>query len=289
MDRRGWGAIAARALIFGLFAVFLPRLACAAEPVLEISAGGETRAFTRAELLATPDAATVEVPKDVTYGVPMTYRAVPVASLLAGLSIPPDSVIEAVALDGFVAQIPLDPIRNTDATKAVAWIAIELADRPWPKIPGKDYTAGPFYIVWTGQEAASVSSEFWAYQTAKLVSQPSPISRWPALAVDPSLPADDPIRKGQTLFVAQCLACHKLNGAGSSDVGPDLNLPMNATEYMTEDGLHALIRDPKSVRIWPAQKMGGFPPTFISDHEIDLIIAYLKHMAGRKAAASQNP
>ena len=45
----------------------------------------------------------------------MSYRGVPVAPLLAGLSIPPDIVIEAVALDGFVAQIPLDLMRNTDA------------------------------------------------------------------------------------------------------------------------------------------------------------------------------
>ena len=72
MDLRGWRAIAARALIFGLFAVFLPRLAFAAEPVLEISAAGETRAFTPAELLARPDAATIEVLKDVTRTPPNT-------------------------------------------------------------------------------------------------------------------------------------------------------------------------------------------------------------------------
>jgi cytochrome c1 len=71
-----------------------------------------------------------------------------------------------------------------------------------------------------------------------------------------------------------------LNGGGASDVGPDLNLPMNATEYKA--GLHALIRDPKSVRSWPGQKMNGLPPDLQSDREIDLIIGYLKHMAGRK-------
>jgi hypothetical protein len=49
---------------------------------------------------------------------------------------------------------------------------------------------------------------------------------------------------------------------------------MNATEYMTETGLHALIRDPKSVR--------GWPPELLGDNDIDRIIAYLKHMAGRK-------
>jgi mono/diheme cytochrome c family protein len=90
------------------------------------------------------------------------------------------------------------------------------------------------------------------------------------------------LRKGQALYIAQCLPCHKLNGAGASDVGPDLNLPMNATEYMTPKGLHALIRDPKSVRTWPGQRMTGFPPSFVSDEEIDLIVAYLGHMAGRK-------
>ena len=119
---------------------------------------------------------------------------------------------------------------------------------------------------------------------AKLVSQPSPAARWPALAVDPALPAADPIRAGQTLFVTQCLPCHKLNGAGASEVGPDLNRPMNPTEYLTPEGLHALIRNPKSVRTWPMQQMPGFPPESLSDREIDLVIAYLQHMAGRKEA-----
>jgi hypothetical protein len=97
--------------------------------------------------LARPDAASVEVAKDVAYGTPMTYRAVPVAALLAGLDLPPDRAIEAVAIDGFAAQFPRDLVLNTDASKAIAWVAIEQAD-PWPKIFGKDYTAGPLYIVW---------------------------------------------------------------------------------------------------------------------------------------------
>ncbi len=258
--------------------------ALAAGPTLQIDVGGETRSFTRDAMLASPSAATLEVPKDSTYGVPMTYRAVPISALLKGLSFPPDSVIEAVATDGFAAQIPLNLVLNTDAAKSMAWLAIEPADKPWPKIAGKDYTAGPFYIVWTKPEASGIRSEYWAYQTAELKSQPSPATRWPEIAVDTSLPADDPIRTGQTLFVAQCMPCHKLSGAGASDVGPDLNRPMNPTEYMTPGGLHALIRDPKSVRTWPEQKMPGFRPSSMSDAEIDKVIAYLKHMAGRKTA-----
>lgn len=273
-----------RALILSCLLLLPTSFARAAEPSLDVAIGGETRSFTRDAMLAMPEAATIEVAKDATYGGPMTYRAVPVAPLLAGLTVPPDSVIEAVAVDGFAAQLPLDLVLNTKSGKAIAWLAIEPADKPWPKIGGKDYTAVPFYIVWTGADLKNVRSEYWAYQAAKLVSREEPAARWPQLAVDASLAADDPARAGQAVFIAQCLHCHKLNKAGASDVGPDLNLPMNPTEYMTAVGLHRLIRDPKSVRTWPGQRMTGFGPDHLSDHDIDLLVAYLKHMAGHKEA-----
>ena len=264
--------------------VLLSSTTQAAEPSLTVTVGGETRNFTREQLLARDDATTIEVAKDITYRVPMTYRAIPVAALLAGMNIPPDSVIEAVALDGFTAQLPLDLVLNSDESKAVAWLAIEQPDHPWPPVEGKQASAGPFYIVWTGADAASIRSEQWPFQMATLESQSSPAARWPALAVDPALPATDPIRAGQALFVVQCFTCHRLNKAGAADVGPDLNLPQNPTEYLSPKGLHDLIRDPKAVRTWPAQAMPPFPPDYLSDREIDLVIAYLKHMAGRKVA-----
>ncbi len=271
-----------RALVL-LCVLLLPALARADEPTLTITVGSETRSFTRAELLARPDAATIQVERDVAYRGPMTYRAVRVAALLAGMTVPHDSVIEAVALNGFVAQLPPDLLLNTDERTAVAWLAIELADQPWPSFPNKDESAGPFYIVWTGAQVESIRSEQWPYELAKLVSEPSPLSRWPALAVDSALPSADPIRAGQALFIVQCLTCHKLNGAGAADVGPDLNHPQNPTEYLTPRGLHDLIRNPKSVRTWPAQAMPALSD-YLNDREIDLISAYLKHMAGRKRA-----
>ena len=164
------------------------------------------------------------------------------------MTLPVDNVIEAVALNGFVAQLPPDLLLNRNESKAVAWLAIEPADRPWPPIPGKDLSAGPFYIVWTGAKVASIRSD-----------------------------------AGQALFLVQCLPCHKLNGAGAADVGPDLNLPQNPTEYLTPQGLHDLIRNPKAVRTWPGQAMPALSD-YLSDGEIDLIIAYLKHMAAKKQA-----
>ena len=272
-----------RALVLFCF-LLLSGFARADEPTITVTVGGDTRSFTRGELLARPDASTIQVTRDVTYRMPMTYRAVPVASLLAGMTLPPDTVVEAVALNGFVAQLPPDLLLNTDGRKAVAWLAIEPADQPWPPLPKeKGASAGPFYIVWTGAEVGRIRSEQWPYQLAKLASQPSPLLRWPALAVDSALSPTDPARVGQALFFVQCLTCHKLNGAGAADVGPDLNLPQNPTEYLTPQGLHDLIRNPKAVRSWPAQVMPALSD-YLSDSDVELITAYLKHMAGRKQA-----
>lgn len=252
------------------------------EPGIEISVGDTCLRFDRTQLLSRDDVQTIEINMDVAYGKSMVYRAVPLAPLLDGLKIPPDTVVEAVATDGFAAQLPVDLFVNTDPKDAVAWVAVEPADAPWPPLPGKTVSAGPFYLVWTGQQAATVRSEQWPYQMARLSTQPSPASRWPQLAADPVLSPTNPIRAGQSLFATQCLACHKLSGAGSAEVGPDLNQPLSPTEYLSPAALHALIRDPASVRDGPDRKMQGFTPEQMSDREIDQVIAYLRHMAGRK-------
>ncbi len=256
----------------------------AANPVLTVIIGDETRTFSRDALLARPDLTDVDIPADIGYGKPMRFRAVPLAALLAPFRAPEGSVIESVAVDGFAAHLPLDLVMNTDPAKPIAWLAIEPAGAPWPPLPGKPSSAGPFYVVWTGPIANTISSEQWPYQLARLESQLSPLARWPQLAVDPALPAAHDARAGQTLFITQCLPCHMLDGAGSSDVGPDLNRPMNPTGYMTHAGLHALIRDPKAVRSWPGQIMPGFAEDQMSDRDIDAVIAYLAHQADRKSA-----
>lgn len=252
----------------------------AANPTLEIVVDSDRHVVTRDALLARSDTTDIHVPADIAYGKPMSFRAVPLRALLEGLSLPGGSVIEAVASDGFAAHVPVDLLTNADPAKAIAWLAIEPAAIPWPNLPGKQVSAGPFYIVWTGAQAKSISSEYWAYSTIKLVSALPPVVRWPQLAVDDG--ATHKARTGQELFIAQCLPCHMIDGAGSSDIGPDLNTPMNPTRYMTRQGLHALIRDPKAVRRWPNQTMPGFSEEQVSDQAIDAIIDYLSHIAGRK-------
>jgi mono/diheme cytochrome c family protein len=264
-------------------AAFVATLALAAEPMLTLDVGGTAHSFTSAQLLANPATTEIDVPRDASYRQAMRYRAIPLDRLLAGADLPRDQILEAVATDGFVGMLPVDLILHAPPGAAQAYLAVEPAGAPWPPLPAKTVSAGPFYIVWLRPEASGIRSEQWPYQVAVIRSADSPAKRWPALGVDPSLPAGAPVRAGQTLFVTQCLVCHKLNGAGSADVGPDLNQPENPTQYFQVDALKRYIRDPTSLRHWPTMQMKGFDKEALSDHEIDLIVAYLAHMAGRKA------
>jgi mono/diheme cytochrome c family protein len=94
-----------------------------------------------------------------------------------------------------------------------------------------------------------------------------------------SFPSDAPARRGQDIFLTQCLPCHRLNGGGASEMGPDLGRPMNPTQYLTEPGLRAIVRDPRAVRTWPDQHMVGFDKTALPDADLDAVVAYLHAMA----------
>ncbi|PWC55140.1 cytochrome c [Azospirillum sp. TSO22-1] len=269
-------------MIARVLAVLLTLLAlpAAAEPALTVAVGGAERVYTPSTLLARPDVVTIAVPKDASYGGAMTYRAVPLRALVPMDALPRDGVLEAVASDGFVAHLPSTLLAQTAG--AEPYVAVEPPEALWPPLPGKGMSAGPFYVVWLKPEASGISAEQWPYQLARLLSADSPLARWPALGVAETLPADDPARAGQALFLANCLPCHTLNGGGGANVGPDLNRPMNPTEYLKPDALKRLIRDPASVRSWPEQRMPAFAEAALSDADLDRLVAYLGHMAGRK-------
>ncbi len=276
MPQRSEGSL--RVILFAMLFVGLASpLAAVAEPVLNVTAGGTTRQFTAAELLGWSIAATLSVSDDPSYGRAMSYRAVPLRSLLAAL--PPDTAdtIQARASDGFVAEIPHALVSGA----ATPWVAFEEPAHPWPLLRGKLASAGPFYLVWKDPERAAISPEQWVYALAALTAVPSPAQRWPAIAADPSVPENAPARHGQTAFIANCLPCHRLGGAGEGKVGPDLLRPMPATAYLTESGLHALMRNSAGVRDWPARQMPAFDEAALPNSTINSIIAYLQHLAMR--------
>jgi mono/diheme cytochrome c family protein len=254
----------------------------AAERVLTLSFGSEVRRLTAAELLARADAASLTIPDDVSYRRAMTYRAVPLLGLIGDAAHLSFDTLEARAGDGFVSQVPAALVTKGASGGAVAWVAIEDPNAPWPNLPGKQMSGGPFYLVWEHPERSGISSEQWPFALASLTAVQDPALRWPQFAVDPALPADAAERRGQAAFVKNCMPCHRMKGAGQGDIGPDLGEPMNVTAYMTLSGIRAVIRDPKAVRTWPQQQMIGFDAAKLPDAELDDLIAFLEHMATRR-------
>ena len=72
---------------------------------------------------------------------------------------------------------------------------------------------------------------------------------------------------GEQIFRGECVKCHKLNGSGGTK-GPDLSSVFSKKDEMT---IRSVIQDPRSVK-----PDGTMPPAKLSDHELDLIIQYLK-------------
>jgi mono/diheme cytochrome c family protein len=252
-------------------------MAHAAELSVDLGHGATT--YSTQTLLQRPDARSIRVPDDVAFGRAMRYRAVPLAALLKGIDA--RDQLQFVASDGFAAEIPAALILNRRGSEA--WLAIEDPAQPWPALSRHRGSAGPFYVVWTQPQAAHVNPEQWPYQLAAIRKPGGVAARFPAILPDASLPEDSSVKRGFTVFQHTCFACHTLNGEGDSRLGPDLNLPHNPTEYLRADLLRAFIRDPQSLRRWPQAKMPGFNAQALSDADLDAVLAYLRHMAQRKA------
>jgi len=247
------------------------------EPNLTVTVAGRTTTYAPASLLGMPAATSVTIPDDVAYKREMSFRAVPAANVLAGIG--PEDTLRFVASDGFVATIPAALLLAKSG--AVAYLAIEPADAPWPPLkPEGGPSAGPFYLVWLNPQRSRITPEQWPYQIARIESVAPLAKRYPMLA--PAASAHDAAKRGYAVFEKNCSVCHTMNLGGDATVGPDLNVPYNPTEYMRVDALRRLIRDPQALRRWPAAKMPAFEPRLLSDRDLTDLLAYLRHMADRK-------
>lgn len=253
--------------------------------VLTIAAGTQQRTWTRDELLHDQRLIAVTV-EDDNLKRRLTFQAIPVSTLLSGLSVTPDSTATTAASDGYVSHLPMRMLLADRADAPRAWLAVETPAAPWPTLKGQDI--GPFRLIWTvppAGQGAAVNESLWTYSIVRIDIAASPAERFAAIRPAPGLPADGSVMRGFATFQRVCFSCHSLNRVGDANLGPDLNVPYSAVEYLGDARLAELIRDPQSLRWWPNARMPAIGGKTLTDVQLKDLLAYLHHMAGRKAAA----
>lgn len=264
-----------------LFWLVTLRFSEAAEPTLTVTHGAQSNTYQLSELLAHPTAAEVRTDaSDEAYKRPMRYRAVPIETLLPNLGRDANASVQFTALDGYAPVIAAKRLTGIGAARA--YLAIEPRAGAWPAVGPSKPSAGPFYLVWSNANGAGVAPSEWPYQIATIRVQSSLATRFPKIVPEASAQAN--VWSGFAAYEKHCFGCHTMNRQGEAKMGPDLNVPMNPTEYFTASALKKLVRDPKSVREWNAGVMPGFDASRLIDTELDTIIAYLKHMASKKVS-----
>ncbi|MBM3535789.1 MAG: hypothetical protein FJX60_22480 [Alphaproteobacteria bacterium] len=179
-----------QALLLVLLGVFVAAQAGAATLTM-VGTKGVAKEYTTEALLARPDVETIEIAKDAAYGGDATYRGIRLSLMLAGEAMDGADILVVTATDGFVAQLPLATVLNDRSAGAIAYLAVEDPTKPWPKLKGKDLTAGPFYIVWSNPERSAIPLQAWPYRIARLEMKESVEKRYPAMVVaDGDVPVD---------------------------------------------------------------------------------------------------
>lgn len=267
----------------------LPTSTTSPEPsraILTIQADGvPPREFTREELWNHPEAIDLPLPDPAAHsGQTITFRVVPMTAVFQGVEFRRGATLEFDSLDGFSASLDPALVLNSDPKKSLAYLAIEDPSSPWPKLKDGKSTAGPLYLVWKNPEVSGIGQEQWPFQIRSFSVKESIEARFPKLAPKAEILPNDPVYRGYQAFLKNCFSCHTLNGEGTSRMGPDLNEPHSPTEYLKEEFLRQLIRDPQSLRSWKGSRMSSFSVEMLPESELDDLILYLQHKAAERAA-----
>lgn len=187
-------------------------------------------------------------------------------------------------MDGYQPSIPVQKFLKFDA-----WLAVARTDQAAFQVVNSLQNnevvgLGPLYFVWDDKKSPQLKGEGAADHPYQVVGidlirfQ----DRFPKIV--PNAKSSAAAKRGFLVYRKNCMTCHSLNGEGGSKA-PELNIPVNVTEYWREDWLVRWITNPLSVRAnttMPAFADGsGDAKKKIAD-----LMAYLKAMKSQKITAA---
>jgi len=190
-----------------------------------------------------------------------------------------DDELVVTALDGYAPVISLQAVKQLQPLLVFAELSPARAGReklelhPLTALPAKQklIDPGPLYLVWPSDPTGN---QPWPYQVVKLE-----VSRFADryAKVIPKSPVAAQVEHGFSLFKQHCLRCHAINQQGGQ-LGPELNIPQNVTEYWQADQLPRFIRRVSAFRL--NSKMPDFNELTAEDAEA--LVSYLTQMRHQK-------
>jgi len=247
------------------------------DTTLEVVVKGQSRHFTRAELEHALTTHTVTV-DDPDHDAPVTYDAFALNDVLklAGADQSHGDELVFGARDGYAPTVA-----HAALASHVAYVAYREHGNPqeWgPVKQGKAMVSpAPYFLLWADGE--TLGPDFpWPYQLIR-IEVVDFAARYSALYPH-EVASDAPAMRGFRGFKTHCLRCHSVNLEGG-DLGPELNVPMNVTEYWDAHHLRAFIHDATAYHAH--SKMPPFVGV-LTDKDIDDLLAYLALMKTRKLA-----
>ncbi len=181
--------------------------------------------------------------------------------------------------DGYTPSMDLARALRHQGVVATRDLDRPAAD-PWEPFPKgrKMATPAPYYLVWAGVRASEPGFA-WPYKLARFSVQSFEFRYGQAT---PPAGAPAQAQRGFRLFVQNCVSCHSVNQVGG-DIGPELNVPRNVTEYWSPTHLAAFVAAPESYRL--RSRMPNF--SHLPQADRSAILAYLAAMRGRKLCGGQ--
>lgn len=269
------------ALVGGLLAG-QPFRVTADEPTLQfLDAGKPIQTLTRKDLAEKIPSTRLTV-ENPTTSQPAPYQGAALPALLTvvyGDRWQHAELVKFETRDGYQPVVPVSHISQHSGLMAYADAG---QDRLQALGDGHGGTVdpGPFYLVWENIQDRGARQDpwlQWPWQLAK-VELTSIEREYPQTAPPPG--ASEAVVRGFNGFLSHCAKCHQINGEGGA-IGPELNVPVNVTEYWQNDWLPKFIADPQSIR--HNSKMVGYQSASPEKSaEIDDIVAYLRAMKERK-------